>query len=437
MSQIVEVKLWGSTIGYLGYAPEQTDVATFEYTGEFMRSHIFPSPILMRYPPARFVFPDISRRTFRGVPGICADSLPDKYGNQLIDIFMAEKKIPPEKITTLDRLLYVGTRGMGALEYHPAAAEEDEGHSSALDIHLLAELAEKVLAHKESLHQSLHDTKTRTEALRLIRIGSSAGGARSKALVAQAPDGRLYDGTLDLGCDHRYWLLKFDSSANSDRDGKDPKGMTKVEYLYSQIAKACGIEMPEVDCIVDGEDFHFLTERFDRDRSGPKLQKVHYASWAGLEHADRDSTGAYAYEQLVMLARKLGLGQESLNEIYRRAVFNVIGRNQDDHTKNFGFLMDKRGEWRLSPAFDMTYSYDPSGKWTQVHQIRLNGKQDGFALDDLIAFGSYCNLTPKKANKIIDDVRDAFQGFEKMAKELEIDPPLITMIHRTLRLDLA
>ena len=431
----VEVKLWGTTIGYLGYAPGQNEIATFEYTEAFIRSNIFPSPLMMRYPPSRFSFPDISLRTFKGIAGIFADSLPDKYGNQLIDIFMAEKKIAPESITTLDRLLYVGTRGMGALEYHPS--EFDDAHqeaNNALDIHLLCELAQRVLSKKESLHVSLQKAQTKKDALNLIRVGSSAGGARAKALVARDLQGKFYDGTMDHGTSHSYWLLKFDSAQNSDRDSKDPKGMPKVEYIYAQLAKECGIDMPEVEYIQDGEDFHFLIKRFDRDTHTSKLQKVHYASWSGLAHADRDATGAYSYEQLILTARQLGLGQDAITELYRRAMFNIVGRNQDDHTKNFGFLMDKTGTWKLSPAFDMTYAYDPTGKWTRSHQIKLSGKQEEFLREDVIKFGAYCNLSARKAQTIFDEVINAFQLFEVKAKALEVEPLLRETICQNLRL---
>ena len=435
MSGRVEVKLWGTTIGYLGYAPGQKEIATFEYTEAFMRSNIFPSPLMMHYPPKRFSFSDISLRTFKGVAGIFADSLPDKYGNQLIDIFMAEKKIAPESITTLDRLFYVGTRGMGALEYHPSEFDDaNQETNNALDIHLLCELAQLVLSKKESLQETLQKAQTKKDALNLIRVGSSAGGARAKALVARDSEGNFYDGTIDLGPSHSYWLLKFDSAQNSDRDAKDPKGMPKVEYIYAQLAKECGIDMPDVDYIQDGEDFHFLIKRFDRDTSSSKLQKVHYASWSGLAHADRDATGAYSYEQLVLTARQLGLGQDAITELYRRAIFNIVGRNQDDHTKNFGFLMDKTGTWKLSPAFDMTYAYDPTGKWTRSHQIKLSGKQEDFIHDDLIKFGAYCNLSAKKAQTILDEVVGAFQLFEVKAKALEVTPLLRETICQNLRL---
>ncbi|MCP4971395.1 MAG: type II toxin-antitoxin system HipA family toxin [Arcobacter sp.] len=435
MSKLVEVKLWGTTIGYIAY-PKDSNIAQFEYDEKFMSSNIYPSPLLMKYPPTKFYFEDISFRTFKGIAGVFADSLPDKFGNQLIDQFMAEKKIPQENITTLDRLLYVGKRGMGALEYHPTEFEDDLDISADLDITLLSNLAELVISKKDALSEKLENSRTKQDALNLIKVGSSAGGARAKALVARNSENKLFDGTSLYEGDYTYWLLKFDSSSNKDRDSKDPKGMTRVEYIYSIIATKCGINMPKTDYIIDKDEFHFMIERFDRVISKGITSKVHYLSWAGLSHFDRDATGAYSYEQLILNIRQLGFGQDEVEEVFRRAVFNIVGRNQDDHTKNFGFIMNKKGEWKLSPAFDMTYSYDPTGKWTKEHQIKLNGKQDKFTKDDVVEFGKYCNLTKIQATKILEDTKSAFKDFENLANKYKVDEELKQTILNNLRLQL-
>lgn len=437
MSQLVEVKLWGTTIGYLGYQPGQTEVATFEYSAEFAQSGIKLSPLQMVAPTLIHSFPDISQRTFKGLPGIMADSLPDKFGNRLTDLFMAEKNIAPCSITALDRLLYIGSRGMGALEYHPAEPFADDSYKAlALDVHMLAELAACVVSRDTKKREQLLNADNHAQVLRFIRIGSSAGGARSKALVARSPDGQFKDGTEDYGVDHSYYLLKFDSENNQDRDGLDPKGMTRVEYLYSKFARKCLIEMPNTDFITDGDDFHYLIERFDLINNNGRLEKLHYASWCGINHAHRDATGAYGYEQLIMTAKMLGLGQSALTELFKRAVFNVVGRNQDDHTKNFGFLMNKAGEWSLAPAFDLTYAFDPQGKWTQGHQIKLSGKQTGFVRQDLLKFAEYCNLNERKASRIIERTTTVFQQFEPQAKALGVSDELLQTVHDNLRLNL-
>lgn len=432
MNTTIEVKLWGKTVGYIGYSPDQTEVATFEYANDFINTGIQISPIKMPSTQTLHTFDDISKRTFKGVAGVFADSLPDTFGNQLIDLFMLTNNI--QNVTTLNRLTYVANRSMGALEYHPFNATVEASSNNSFNIELLSELAELVINNKKEFTHKLANSQSHEEALKLIRVGSSAGGARSKALVAIDKDNKLYDGTVDQGINFSYWLLKFDTSNNKDRDNTDPKGMTKVEYIYSLIARICTIEMPQTRFIQSGNDFHFLIERFDRLVGSTKVEKLHYASWSGLDHADRDTAGAYSYEQLIVLARRLKLKQKSITELYKRAIFNIVGRNQDDHTKNFGFLMNKKGEWRLSPAFDLTYSYDPSGKWTRQHQIRLNRKQDNFTMEDLLTFGQYCDVPNKKALGIIEETIQAFKMFKGFAKEYKVDDALANTISQNLRL---
>jgi serine/threonine-protein kinase HipA len=421
--QTVEVKLWNTTIGTLGYAPGQKRIATFEFDKKFMSMRISPSPLKLNINTTLHSFEDISTRTFHGLPGFIADSLPDKFGTQLIDLYFASKGISENDITALDRLLYVGNRGMGALEYVPATDLDTKNNDVILDINSLSEIAEMLLAKQDILSTNLKKSEHQ-QAVKLLQIGSSAGGARAKALVAIDNNNKFYDGTVVHEFECKYYLVKFDSSNNSDRDNKDPKGMTRVEYIYSLIAKACDITMPETTYIEIDDDFHFLIERFDRVQIKKSLQKLHYVSWCGMAHAHRDTTGTYSYEQLVMTARELGLGQDTVLEIFKRAVFNIVGRNQDDHTKNFGFLMNKKAQWQLSPAFDMTYSYDPTGKWTNVHQIRLNNKQSNFLMHDFISFGSYCNLTEKKVIDIVMHTIKSFSRFSEYAEEYRVSQEL-------------
>lgn len=433
----VTVRLWGTTIGHLGYAPGQTEVATFEYDEDFARGGVQIAPLTMPCPPRLHRFDAISQRTFKGVPGIFADSLPDKFGRQLIDLFLAERGTLPESITTLDRLLYVGQRGMGALEYEPGAALTDEPDPSlALQLSELSELAGAVASRQDSKQRKLLGARNRARGVRLLRVGSSAGGARAKALVAEV-NGKLLDGTVDQGPRARYFLLKFDVAGNSDRDAEDPKGMTRVEYVYTELARELGIDVPSASYVEDGGAFHFLLERFDRSVTSGKLKKLHYASWCGLAHAHRDETGAYGYEQLVQAVRRLDLGQAAVTEVFRRAVFNVVGKNQDDHTKNFGFLMDRSGTWRLAPAFDLTYAHDPEGAWTRTHQLRMSGKQDDFSWDDVLAFGKFCNLRERQAREITQETVQAFSSFERRAAEVGVPARLRRHIQKELRLEVA
>lgn len=436
MNKIVKVKLWGTLIGALGYSEGQSEIATFEYDKEFVKMGIEVSPLKVPIKNLSYTFDDISKRTFHGLAGFIADSLPDKFGNQLIDQYFALKGKNVDDITALDRLLYIGNRGMGALEFEPSEKFENTNSFNQLNLHELSELAEMILSKKEQFKEELANRNNRQSAINLLKIGSSAGGARSKALVAIDKDGKIYDGTINQTIECDYYLIKFDSSLNSDRDNIDPKGMTKVEYIYSLIAKECDINMSRTDYIIDDDDFHFLIKRFDRVKKDNKIEKLHYVSWCGMSHAHRDYVGAYSYEQLVSTSRQLGLGQDSITEIFKRAVFNVIGRNHDDHTKNFGFLMDDQGKWSLSPAFDMTYSYDPTGKWTNKHQINLNTKSTNFTFEDIISFGKYCNLSSKKATDILRKTKKAFSNFENLANEYEVSNDLKNTILNNLRMSL-
>ncbi len=435
---IVTVRLWDTPIGYLGYGGNQNEFAIFEYDKNFLKYGVSPSPLKVPLSESPYLFDTISKRTFHGLPGFIADALPDKFGNQLIDQYFAREGILSSSITALDRLLYIGDRSMGALSFEPSRQFE-RNDSMVLDINRLHDLSEMVLNKKEQFRRELagadHD-----QALQLLKVGSSAGGARSKALVAvnnEKEEEKLYDGTVIHSFDASYYLLKFDSNVNSDRDGKDPKGITKVEYIYSKIARQCEIDIPDTRFINDGDNFHYMIERFDRlPLEGGGAAKIHYVSWCGMAHADRDTTGAYSYEQLVLAIRELGLGQDAVLEIFKRAIFNIVGRNQDDHTKNFGFLMLPDGEWVLSPAFDMVYSYDPTGKWTKVHQITLNGKQDGFTREDIVKFGEFCNLSKKESIEILDRTIDMFSLFGALASELDTPERLTSTIMRNLRLHL-
>ena len=329
---------------------------------------------------------------------------------------------------------------MGALTYHPGA-DLNGSKDAVLDLNALAGLAQMITSRKDKLSTNLLGSKEFGDAIQHIKISSSAGGARAKALIAISSDGTIKDGTQDHGVDHRYYLIKFDTQGNKDRDHEDPKGMTKVESVYADIARECLIDIPNTHAIEIDDDYHFLIERFDlikrqtADKSS-KLDKLHYVSWSGMAHAHRDATGVYGYEQLALVVRQLNLGQQTLNEVFRRAVFNIVGRNQDDHTKNIGFLMDRFGHWSLAPAFDLTYSYDPQGMWTSTHQIRLSGKQDGFTRDDLLRFANFCDVKDKMANEIIDKTCESFSSFKPKAQKLDIDNDLIKLIDGNLRLAL-
>ena len=437
-SPLVHVKLWGRHVGDLAYVGNQTEIATFQYTDTLFQSPFSLSPVHMPTKARQHTFDDISFRTFKGLPGVIADSLPDAFGNQLIDTHMAKKNIPQNEITALDRLLYLGNRAMGALEFEPAEhALHNRVSPLTLDIHQLAELSNIVAKRDLSLNTKLKKMTSYHDSLSLVRVSASAGGARAKALIARDESGQIFDGTPLYTTPHRYYLIKFDSDENQDRDKRDPKGMTRVEYVYCTLAKELGLDVPDTDVILDKDDCHFLIERFDRHFNTEKniTQKLAFFSWAGLAHAHRDATGVYSYEQLAMLARELSVSQRDVTEIFKRAAFNIVGRNQDDHTKNFAFMVDKLGQWSLSQAYDLTYSFDPTGRWTKTHQISLNGKVDDFSRDDLMAFASHCNVTKRKANQIIDNTLDGFSQIEGRLQKMDVEDELVGTIVSNLRID--
>lgn len=433
LADIIEVKLWGVTIGRMGYA-DDSDAAVFEYEDQILNSGIEISPLMMSSTVKSHQFMDISANTFKGLSGVFADSLPDAFGTSVIDVYLAQQGVDIKNVTALDRLLYIRDRGMGALEYHlPESGRDNNRDNLVLDVSSLAEVANSITKSKRSPDSKLFDVDG-SVLNRFLRMGSSAGGARAKALVATSPDGDFLDGTLNHGVDHDYWVIKFDSDSNKDRDGFDPKGMTKIEYLYTEIASQIGIDTPRTSYFEENGNFHFLIERFDRLKVKGKLEKLHYASWSGLSHAHRDTTGVYSYEQLVMVCRKMNMPQRTIEQLFRRAVFNVIGRNQDDHCKNHGFCMSKSGEWFLSKAFDLTYSYDPGGRWTRTHQIALNGELDGFSLEDLMVFGEYCNVSRIKAKEIVQQTLDAFSGIGQKMACLDVPKDLASTVVKNLRM---
>ena len=419
-----EVLLWGTRIGAVSLPEEDSSAAVFEYDKEFATEAvgIEPAPLMMPRRREIYSFPENSIRTFQGLPGLLVDSLPDKFGTSLLNRWFAETGRNPEDINIVERLLYMADRGMGALSFEPSRNITDEvPHSSGLNIEDLALLANLVLKRDKKQFFSDENSSDSQTALNLIQVGTSAGGARAKALVSEDAHGEFKPGHIIYPEPHRYWLLKFDGiENNSDRDGSDPPGMTTLEYIYSILAERSGINMPACRLLERGNQRHFMIERFDRINRESRTEKVHYTSWCGMAHAHRDWPGAYAYEQLAMRAHQLKLPYTDMEEIFRRAVYNIVGVNNDDHTKNTGFLMDRRGNWRLSPAFDLVYAYDPAAKWTRGHQSSLNGKTSEHNIEDLKSFASHCDVTGRDAVRIIRTVREAFSGWEKLTADFDV-----------------
>ncbi len=438
----VEVKLWGTTIGALSML-EGESVAHFEYAPAFIGAGIEPSPITMPVSRQIYTFPLLSN-TFKGLPGLFADSIPDKFGNKLIDSWLVKQGRNPESFTALERLCYTGNRGMGALEFYPVegpAANEND----ILDVENLRCFAASILDSRKNFSTNIYRagaarqtgatskpavfrTKKQQQTFeQILRVGTSAGGARAKVLIAlDEASGEIRSGQVANGENFSYWLLKLDDvQNNSDKEKADLQGYGPIEYTYYQMALAAGIQMSECRLLENSGHRHFMTRRFDRLAGGKKL---HYQSLCGLAHYDFNAAGAYSYEQAITVVKQLGLGYDSLEELFRRAVFNICARNQDDHAKNLGFLMNKWGEWNLAPAFDMTYAYNPGGLWTGTHQLTFNGKRDNFSVDDFKAVAKFAGLKQGRYKKILAEVQDAVSQWSKLAKQNEVRTEYIKQI---------
>lgn len=429
-----KVRLWGSDIGAVSWLEDQGH-AVFQYTPDFARSGIELAPLVMPLNEAPYAFPELAPRSFHGLPGLLADSLPDKFGTALINLWLARQGRSETDLNPVERLCYIGTRGMGALEFEPTLPGARSRASRPLDIDAMVDLANQVLNAQADFRGVLHGEDDRETIEEVLKVGTSAGGARAKAIVAwNLETGEFRSGKVDAGEGFSYWLMKFDGvSNNRDKELADPEGFGLMEYAFARMALDAGINMSECRLHREGGRSHFMTRRFDRTEDGDKL---HMQSLGALRHFDFNLAGAYSYEQAVETLRLLDRPQAEIEEQFRRAVFNVLIRNQDDHVKNIAYLMGREGEWRLSPAFDVGYAYNPSGDWTSRHQMSLNGKRDEFDLEDLVAFGAYCGLKRRAALAQITRLAERVRAWPEYAEDAGVFAKDITGIMNALRLDL-
>jgi len=432
VSTVAEVRLWGSSIGAVALA-DDPEAADFQYDRDFARSAIQVAPLMMPLSQQVYTFPALAQETFHGLPGLLADSLPDRFGNVLIDAWLATQGRRPESFNAVERLCYTGNRGMGALEFVPSTGP-GAGQADAIQVDHLVELASEILTNRNNLNVWFDDNRGKEALGGILTVGTSAGGARAKAVIAWNPtSGEVRSGQVQTGEGFEYWLLKFDGvSANKDKELADPKGYGLIEYAYHRMATDAGIAMSTCRLLEENDRHHFMTRRFDRAENGEKL---HMQSLCAMAHYDFNIAGAHSYEQAFLTIRQLGLPMSATEEQFRRMVFNVIASNQDDHVKNIAFLMDKAGEWSLSPAFDVTYSFQPSGDWTSSHQMTMNGKRGNFVLDDFIACARTASMKRGRAQAIIDGVRETVSRWPDYADEAGIDPVRRDQIQRTLRLE--
>ncbi|WP_240008354.1 type II toxin-antitoxin system HipA family toxin [Pseudaquidulcibacter saccharophilus] len=424
------VKLWGTNIGAISWVAER-NIGIFQYEPDFIKSGIELSPIKMPLRDMPYEFPELPREAFKGLPGLLADSLPDKFGNAIIDAWLARQGREASSFNPVERLCYIGERGMGALEFQPNIINVSD-KAQKLEIEELVNLANEVLQSRESLYGKLTGKDDRKELENIIRVGTSAGGARAKAILAWNPQtGEFRSGQIKADDGFTYWLLKFDGVSNNfDKETADPQGFGKIEYAFYLMALDAQIDMSESRLFKEGGRAHFMTKRFDRDKNGKKL---HMQSLAALQHYDLNMAGAYSYEQAINTIRALKLPRYDIEQQFRRAVLNILIRNQDDHVKNIAFLMNRTGEWRLSPAFDVAYAYNPNGQWTSQHQMSLNGKRDNFTLNDLIEFARFCEIKSAKAKSIIGEIEQAVGKWFEYAEAAGISSTEAKAIDKYLR----
>ncbi len=432
MTTVARVRLWGRTIGAVAL-PDGDAFASFEYAPEFLGSRVEVSPIAMPLSDRVYRLQELSTDTFYGLPGLLADSLPDKFGHLLIDAWLARQGRSPGSMNAVERLCYTGRRGMGALEFEPALGP-GERHSTTVEIDALVNLASKVLSGRGKLSARFGDDISEPEMAEILRVGTSAGGARAKAVIAWHPEtNEVRSGQVGTESGFEHWLLKFDGvSGNRDHELDDPQGYGAIEYAYALMAREAGIEMSDCRLLEENGRRHFMTRRFDRTPDG---RKVHMQSLCAMAHFDYNLPGAYSYEQAFRVMRQLELDMDDVEQFYRRVIFNVLGRNQDDHVKNIAFLMDRDGRWRLSPAFDMVFSYNPDGAWTHQHQMSLNGKRDNFDYTDLKSLARTAGLKRGRDASLFNEVRYAIRQWPQFGLKAEVSRPTIKRIDELLRVD--
>ena len=414
MNISAQVLLWGKRIGIVSQR-DGAPCAEFAYDPEFIGIGLEPSPLMMAVGQGVYSFSHLSERSFHGLPGMLADSLPDKFGNSVIAVWLQSQGRHPDSLSPIERLCYTGTRGMGALEYVPTLLDEDD-EAQVVEVEALAALANEVLKMRKEARAELRPDTTRYASI--LKVGSSAGGARAKALIGwNEATGEVRSGQVKLPEGFGYWLIKFDGlDGNGDKEGDDAKGYGRIEYAYHLMAKAAGIEMTE--CRL-WQNRHFMTRRFDRLADGGKL---HVQTLGALAHFDFNDPTAYSYEQAFRITKQVVNDARALSQLFRRMVFNVLAWNCDDHVKNISYSMDHFGEWRLAPAYDECYAYNPDGAWTSRHQMSVHGKRIDITDDDMVAAAAIADISVSKARKIIGEVREAVARWRSFADEAGVKP---------------
>lgn len=422
---VVEVRIWGKAVGAVALDPKLGYYA-FEYQPAFLGSGIELAPLTMPLTSANepFVFPDLPELTYRRLPGLLADALPDDFGNTLIDAWMATRGVDRSQITPLDRLAYMGKRGLGALEFKPTRGPRNTRPSTAIRLSSLVESARRAV-------QGEIDTDAHAEAAlaQIIQVGTSAGGARAKAVVSWNPStGELRAGQFDVQTGFEHWLIKFDGVGTDERLGVS-RDYGRIEYAYHLMALAAGIEMSSCRLLEENGRAHFMTKRFDRDGNA----QHHLQTLCGLAHLDYRQKATHDASQLLLVIQRLQLPYVALEETFRRIAFNVMAANCDDHTKNISFLLRQGAGWELAPAYDVTHAYNPQGEWTYQHLMAVNRKFTEISKNDLMIVADQFGVGT--AGKILTQVSDALSAWPDFATQANVSASEIARVkdhHRLL-----
>ena len=429
--QIAEVKIWGEFVGAVAWDTDN-GLATFEYEPKFkpLNWDLAPLKMPVHENRNRFSFPELQKDkksaydTFKGLPGILADALPDTYGNQMINLWLAQQGRPQDSMNPVEMLCFIGTRGMGALEFEPAVLKENK-RTFSIEMDSLVTTAQKMLDQREAFITNLHKDEEQA-VLEILKIGTSAGGARPKALIAwNEKTGEVKSGQTKAPKGFEHWLIKLDGV--SDVQLGSSQGYGKVEMAYYTMAKACGIDMMPSRLLEENGRSHFMTKRFDREGSETKH---HVQTFCAMKHFDYNLIRSFSYEQLFQCMRELKLTYADAEQMFRRMVFNVIARNCDDHTKNFSFLLRQGSTWELAPAYDLCHAYRPGSEWVSQQALSINGKRKNIAKTDLLAVGE--SIRCKKAAEIVDEIKNTVHQWKDFADEVNVKGSLRDEIANTL-----
>lgn len=431
MVDVAEIKIWGELVGAVRW-DVQKQLASFQYDENFLTREFDLSPIKMPIKNGNRIynFPELRKEkdeqiaTFKGLPGLLADTLPDKYGNQLMNVWLVQNGRSINSMNPVEQLCFIGTRGMGALEFEPAQFKSNK-KTFAIEIKSLIEAAQKMLSNRKDIKENLQKNEQKAMS-EILKIGTSAGGARPKAVIAyNKKTGEVRSGQTIAPKGFEHWLLKLDGVSNVQFGISH--GFGRVEYAYYLMARDCKIDMMDSELLEENNRAHFMTKRFDREGNNTKH---HIQTFCGISHFDYNNLYSYSYEQLFQTMRTLRLTYPEAEQMFRRMVFNVMAVNCDDHTKNFSFRLKQKGKWELSPAYDVCYAYDPDNIWVNQHSLSINGKNKDINKSDLKTIALINNI--KKWEKIIEEIKDIVFNWEEYADKVRVSSKLKNMIKENL-----